>query len=335
VPIVQENQHAEVGVGIAPSLRGDFGLLDLIVPEATLYFVFGYDGMTAGRLFLVQGPGYTLDLHTSHECLELVRNGYQAKVPLAHPSRRTGNLMTTILWGQTRLHLSISDRDGTREDTCNTPPSFPPHALREWARRQALAPNVNYESGEILYEAVLDQLQHLRDKIVDANAINGFWDIEYDGNKIVTRKPKHEPDILPQIRLLFYDLEIQKGLQVIPEYPTGAGSLDFLICGRTSANHVVKVCVEFKLAHAADLAHGFKVQLPEYMAHTATDYGIYCVLDFGSAYPANTSKFHIPGFNSDESSLDLFLSLAHVGTGRRYLRSLIIDVSKRVVPSKA
>lgn len=330
-----ENQHADAGVAIAPSLRGNFGLLDLLAPEATLYCVFGYDRMTPGQLFLVQGPGYTLDLRTSHENLELVRNGYQAKVRLAHPSRRTGNLITTIIWDQTRLHLWISDRDGDRDDTCNTPSSFPPYALREWARRQALAPDVIYESSEILYESVLDQLQHLRDKIVDANAINPFWDIQYDGNTIVTRKPKHETDIHPLIRLLLDDLEIQKGLQVIPEYPTGSGSLDFLICGRTSSNQIVKVCVEFKHAHSADLAHGFKVQLPEYMARTATDYGIYCVLDFGSTYPANASKLHIPGLNSDESSLDLFLSLAHVGTGHRYLRSLIIDVSKRVVPSKA
>jgi len=332
---LQNDNYGDVLVEIAPSLRGHFGVLDLIGPEMMIASVFGYDGLQTGRLFLVQAPGYRLELRISDEWLELVRNEFQVKVPLAHIARRSGNAITAIEFSPNKLHLLIHDREGERNDTRDTPPSFPPHALREWARRQALAPTAHYESGEILCQTVIDQLQHLRDKIVDANAFNGFWDIEYDGNKILARKPKRETDIHPQIWLLLYDLEIQKGLQVIPEHPTGSGLLDFLICGRTSANRVVKVCVEFKLAHAQDLAHGIRVQLPEYMARQATDFGIYCVLAFGPEYPADKSKFKIAGFNCEDAPLDMILSVANVGSGRPYLRSLVIDVSRRAAPSKA
>jgi hypothetical protein len=41
------------------------------------------------------------------------------------------------------------------------------------------------------------------------------------------------------------------------------------------------VCLEFKVAHAPDLAHGIEKQLPEYMARRATDFGVFGVLSFG------------------------------------------------------
>ncbi|OGS96067.1 MAG: hypothetical protein A3H31_01180 [Gallionellales bacterium RIFCSPLOWO2_02_FULL_57_47] len=331
---MHDGQHKEFVIEIAPGMRGVFGLLDLIAPQKTIIMVVRYDNLLPGRVLLVQGPGYRLEFRISSECIELTRNEYKVEVPFAHLSSRTGKFIATMTWEPKILSLSIDDRDGFREDSCKTSPTFPPPAFREWVRRQALIPNVIYESDEILYEAVLDQLQHLRDKIYDINAINGFWNIEYNGNTILSKKPKHEVDIHPQIHLLLLDLEPQKGLQVTPEHLIGSGRLDFLISGRTSANRIVKVCVEFKFAHATDLVHGIKIQLPEYMERKTTAYGIYCVLDFGSDYPAIKSKFDIPMFNNEELSLYDYLSLANVGTSQRYLNSLIIDVSKRAVPSK-
>ncbi len=196
---MQDDQPREIVVELAPALRGRLGMLDLIGPAATAHVVCDYDGLTPGRLFLVQGPNYHLECRVRDDCLELVRNGKQAEVPLAHLSSRTGSFITTILWSPEKLLLTINDQEGKREDSCSTSPSFPPHAIREWARRQALTPNVKYESEQILYEEVLNQLQHLRDRIVDANAINGFWNITYDGNKIVSRKPKHETEIHPDL----------------------------------------------------------------------------------------------------------------------------------------
>ncbi|MGB6065482.1 MAG: hypothetical protein WBG50_11780, partial [Desulfomonilaceae bacterium] len=209
--------------------------------------------------------------------------------------------MLEVQWSLTRLGLTIIDNSGRREALADTPSTFPPHILREWAKRQALTQVVRYANPLELYEAVLDQLQQLRDKILDTDAINGFWNIHYQGNRIISRTPKHEPDIHPQIRLLLYDLDIQKGLQVTPEYAAGAGRLDFLLSGQTHTGQIINVCLEFKLAHAADLAHGILEQLPEYMARRSTDFGIYCVLDFGQEYRFDPNQFEIPNFDSSST----------------------------------
>lgn len=80
-----------------------------------------------------------------------------------------------------------------------------------------------------------------------------------------------------------------KNLQVIPEYPIGSGQLNFLISGHTSEGQIVNICLEFKLAHATDLAHGIAQQLPEYMARRATDFGINLFADFDIRSVTTTS----------------------------------------------
>ena len=171
---------------------------------------------------------------------------------------------------------------------------------------------------------------------MDTDAINGFWNIQYEGNRVISRTPKHEPDIHPQIRL--QDLDIQKGLQVTPEYPAGAGRLDFLLSGKTDGGQIINVCLEFKLAHAADLGHGILAQLPEYMARRATDFGIYCVLDFGQEYPFDANQFAVLDFRnlkSEDVRLDFILSIAAPHSGHHYLRPLIFDLSRKTSPSKS
>jgi len=257
----------------------------------------------------------------------------QVSAPLATRENRNGYFLVEVVWTPTELTVILQDSSGKRQDSVNTPPTFPPHSLQEWARRQALLPRVVYENTIAVYEAAVDQLQQLIKKIVDTNAINGFWDIQYEGNAIVSRKPKRETDIHPQIRLLLYDFEVLKNLQVIPEYPIGSGQLDFLISGHTAEGQIVNICLEFKLAHATDLAHGIAQQLPEYMARRATDFGIFGVLDFGEVYPANTSQFKIPSVDSKNKTLAFILPLAASETGLTYLRTLIFDLSRRPAPT--
>jgi hypothetical protein len=186
----------------------------------------------------------------------------------------------------------------------------------------------------VVYETAFDQLQQLQRKIIDTNAINGFWDLQYSGNTIVSRKPKRETDIHPQIRLLLYDFELLKNMQVVPEYPIGSGRLDFLISGHAANVGNVNVCLEFKLAHATDLAHGIQKQPPEYMARRATDFGIFYVLSFGEDYPANTSQFELPPIQTANHNLDSILPIAASHTGLPYLTGLILDLSMRPTPSK-
>ena len=320
-------------IDIAPILQGRMNKTDLIGPEAHIFQVIYYENLGSGVMFSVSTDHYLLRLVITNEAVILIRNNIQVPASLAFSNKRTGPFIVEVVWGPTELTVGVRDKSGQRRNSLQTPPTFPPHSLHEWARRQSLIPTVTYDGPIKVFEAVMDQLQQLKNRIIDTNAINGFWDLQYDGNKIVSRKPKKETDIHPQIRLLLYDFELLKNMQVVPEYPTGSGKLDFLISGNVSGLGVVNVCLEFKLAHAADLAHGIQKQLPEYMARRATDFGIFGVLDFGGEYPANTSQFHLPNIKSENHSLDFLLPIATSHTGLPYLRSLIFDLSKRTPPS--
>lgn len=326
---------SEVAVEIAAPLQTHVGVLDVIGPEGTFFFVVEYDHFRPGWLFRVAAKEYFFALSFTGDAIELVRDSHRLRVPIAETDARTGHFIVLVLWATDRLSLRIRDKSGSREDERSFPAVFPPNSLRDWARRKALLPTVDYESPEALFQAVVEQLQHLRDKIVDTNAFAGFWDTHYDGKKIESRTPKRETEIHPQVRLFLYDLELRNSLQVVPEYPIGSGRLDFLISGRTKAGALVHVCVEFKHAHASDLAHGLSTQLPEYMTRRGTDYGIYCVLDFGSDYPADMGQFHIEHFDANQATLDLILPVAASHTGRRNLRTIQFDLARRVPPSKA
>jgi hypothetical protein len=326
---VQVNER----VAIAPILHGRISTVDLIGPEAHSFQVIHYDNLQFGSFFSVSTDTYFLESRITEHGVSLTRNNVQVSAALASPENRTGYFLVEIVWTPTELTVNVADNSGQRQNSIQTPPTFPPHSLQEWARREALLPRIVYENPIAVYDAALDQLQQLKKKIVDTNAINGFWDIQYDGNAIVSRKPKRETDIHPQIRLLLYDFELLKNLQVIPEYPIGSGRLDFLVSGHTVAGRVVNVCIEFKLGHATDLAHGIAKQLPEYMARRTTDFGIFCVLAFGEEYPANTAQFEIPSVDSKNKTLDLILPLAASETGLPYLRALILDLSRRPAPT--
>lgn len=328
-----DNQN--VSIRVAPILQGRLSKIDVIGPEAHMLHVINYENLSKGRFFLVTTNSYCLELVMTDDTVVLTRNNIHVITKLAPNGSRVGYFLLEVLWTPTKLGVTINDKSGKRENSVVTPTTFPPHILQEWARREALFPTVTYESPTALFEAVLDQLQQLRNKIVNTNAINGFWNIGYEGNTIVFREPKRETDIHPQIRLLLYDIELIKSLQIVPEYPIGTGELDFLITGRITEGQIVNVCLEFKLAHATDLAHGIQKQLPEYMVRRQTDFGIYCVLSFGEEYPANTRKFEIQGFNSENPALDFILPIAASHTGLPYLRSIIFDLSRRTVPSKA
>lgn len=322
-------------IDIAQILQGRINKTDLIGPEAHIFQVIYYENLGSGVMFSVSTHNYLLQLGMNDDAVFLIRNNVNVAAALAPRDTRTGPFLVEVVWSPTELTIMVGDRSGSsRRISVQTPPTFPPHSLHEWARRQSLIPTVTYESPVKVYETVIDQLQQLQKKIVDTNAINGFWDLQYNGNKVVLRKPKKETDIHPQIRLLLYDFELLKNMQVAPEYPIGSGRLDFLISGNVSGSGVVNVCLEFKVAHAADLAHGIEKQLPEYMARRATDFGVFGVLSFGDEYPANTSQFQIPNIKGEDHTLDFILPIAASHTGLPYLRSLIFDLSKRDPPSR-
>ncbi|MDQ4122738.1 MAG: hypothetical protein M3209_14975 [Acidobacteriota bacterium] len=323
----------KVELDLVPEIQGNVTKFDLIRSECHLTTVLTIS--SPGEFFSVITDDYKFKLIIGLFDVVLIRNNYQVKVPLSVLFSRFVGFVLTIEWNPTKLYVAVHDRKGFRDKSVITPVTFPPYSLRAWARQTSLLPIQLYESPILMFEAVIEQLQCLKDKIADTNAINGFWNIQYDGSKIISRTPKRETDIHPQIRLLLDDLELLKGLQIIPEYYIGAGRLDFLITGRTKSGEIVNVCVECKLAHAKDLQHGLTVQLPEYMARKATDFGIYCVLYFGNEYPANTQNFNKIGNDYKEKDLEFLLGYRAQRSGLKYLKTMVFDLSRKLPPSKA
>ena len=96
-----------------------------------------------------------------------------------------------------------------------------------------------------------------------------------ENGMIVSRSPKREVEIHQTIHCYLSDQALLRSFQVIPEFKTGVGNVDFMILGQLSNGDSVKVCVECKNAHSPDLIHGLTKQLPSYMENTLSGSGIY------------------------------------------------------------
>jgi hypothetical protein len=131
----------------------------------------------------------------------------------------------------------------------------------------------------------------LREEISKSGDINGFWDRQQSTNGKTVKRPKREPDISPQIARRLGDITFRKNISFREEVQLGNGKLDLLASAPLADGSIAEVCIEMKEAHSPSLAHGLTIQLPEYMRRVETDYGIYCVLNFGSDYPCDAEQF--------------------------------------------
>lgn len=152
----------------------------------------------------------------------------------------------------------------------------------------------------------------------------------YDGNKIISRQPKKEVEIQPLIHCFLSDQMLLGNIEVIPEYKTGEGNLDFLFVGQVDGLGIRKFCAEFKLAHSNDLDNGLWYQLPKYMDVSNATYGAYCVLNFEGDW------FDQPNLKRGEA-LDVHLNLIPSKLRKpvhENIRSFIFDLRKPATASK-
>lgn len=333
-----QNAHR---VEIAPVLRHQMSVHDLVGHSFTMITGVGLtwsDPAVPKLMFGVCAPGYELVCGTRNGQLQLSRNGQTAaaQLPELRPDVET-KMVVTVLWSPTELLVEVASTGFKSEQRVETPVTTVPFSLLEWLRSEGLERRTSYPTAEDVFSEVVNQLTAASEKITRSAAINGFWDVQYDGKRIVGRIPKKETDVHPTISLLLYDLDLMRGLQVVPEYDAGTGRLDFLISGWSEADRrMVHVCVEFKLAHSVSLASGILKQLPAYMQQRQTDFGVFGVINFGKDYPYDPSQFAvIRGFTFDATTdLDLALEIARAETGLRHVRKVIFDVSPQASPSK-
>jgi len=159
-------------------------------------------------------------------------------------------------------------------------PNPTPLSLFIWARKQSLLPAEQFESESEFLSRIHSGLDLLQDKIDEMTNINAFWDIQYEGNRIIGRTPKKEVDLHSVIQALLSDHMFLSSVEVYSEYQTGVGNLDFLFTGVVKDKGIAKLCAEFKSAHSADLVKGLEYQLPTYMRNKKVEHGTYCILDF-------------------------------------------------------
>lgn len=334
--------HDNVSIDIAPQLLKQIIPLDLIVARGTLTFVMNLTqpDLKAGLLFRVMSEDYHLEVGFSDKAFYITRSGQRLEYPniLIAP----GYAMYFAMWQPTELSLVVLDKsfseivstctDNTTEvekrtKRIKTPPVFPPNSLIAWARWHAIAPKVTYESKASFYQEAALALQMIPDKITTAGMQGAFWDITYEGSKIVSRKPKREPDITPTLHGLLFDIAVAKNFEITPEYKIGVGKLDFLISGNILLGEKASVCVEFKEAHSPDLQHGLIKQLPEYMRAKGCDFGVYIVLFFKGPY------FSEP-IRSSIIDIDNALVQWAGDAGLSNIRRMIFDLSHPIPPSR-
>lgn len=300
--------------------------------------------------FMVKAVNYLLAFGRRGDHYFLRRNN--SIVRLKFPPRRLGceDMTLAITWSVEEIAISGytesnqqqagTKRQGLRSKDRVTDPVSPPNTLYTWARRQLLLPSTSYDRPGQVFDVIMDALRTVNEEISRTDDIAGFWDEQREGNRIKKLEPKREPTITRHIESRLRDITLQKNIDIAREIELGSSKLDLLFSAPMDSGNTAKICVEVKKAHADDLVHGLAVQLPEYMRRVETEYGIYCVLYFGTEYPHKLRQFkpympeHYPeGEEGIESNLELLLSSVCVRLPYKNVRIVMIDVSRKPTAS--
>ncbi len=277
---------------IASELKGFATPGDLLVSHGMLVFNSSWQSkhlLKDNVIFRVTGDRFIFELKIENGELQLRRNEVGVIVDLKLLPSNLDQVRVDAYWNIDKIRVSCGEIDkngpvglgkhGIYSDSETTPASVP-ISIVAWARKQSLIPHDAYNSEEEFRSKVYGGLASIQEKINKAGAATSFWNIEYDGQKIIKRTPKKEPDIHPIINCILSDHMLLANIEVIPEYKAGVGDLDFLFIAPLEGGGFAKLAVEFKRAHANDLEHGLETQLPAYMRNIGTNYGAYCVLGF-------------------------------------------------------
>ncbi len=323
----------EPTINISPSFHGSLIIEDLLKTEATI--VFDIDSISikkGGLIFSIEyKKNFIFTLSFQNNSIVIHRNEIISTLELGEFLEKSNSLKIFIMWSPTTLILDcgVSAEDRKRAKVKTKAIATPVELIR-WARKKHLLPTEVYLTEEDFRNKVYSILTSVNKKIYETNAFKSFWNIEYNGQKIISRKPKKEVELQPLIHCILSDILLINNIEVVPEYPTGAGSLDFLFIAQVQDIGMIKICIEFKLAHSQDLKHGLLNQLPAYMNASTAKYGAYCVLSFKGGW------FDKPNIGNDR---DLQFYVNRIGNGSENpifnnIRTFIFDMAKPLTASK-
>jgi hypothetical protein len=268
-------------INITPALKGAMVPTDLLTSEGTIHFIVDRRNIQKdGIIFQVLDNNFIFCLGFKNSSLICQRNDTVSVLTTDQLPTSLEHIRVLIMWTFDYIFLSCGMGNHKVEAKVPTTPVAPTQALIKWARLQNLLPVTEYSSEEEFRAKVYSCLNTIQAKIDEAGSINPFWNVVYEGNTIVTRTPKKETDIHPIIHCLLSDQMVLSSIELVPEYQTGVGNLDFMFLGAVKEKGISRICTEFKNAHSRDVYNGLETQLPLYMRYCSAEYGAYCVLGF-------------------------------------------------------
>jgi hypothetical protein len=176
---------------------------------------------------------------------------------------------------------SAADSMDAHMRAVRTPFTVPPLELVRTLRTHNLLLNSSYRSTDDLFSTILDCL-HLCEQDIRKHGCERFaWGKNGDKSH-----PLDEPEISRFVAGYLSSHGAARNFEVTCEPIAGSGNLDFYVVAPIENAGLGKVAIEAKKANSAQLTHGFKVQLPEYMARLGTHYGVFLTYWLKSeAYP--------------------------------------------------
>ncbi|BBQ52346.1 MULTISPECIES: hypothetical protein [Aeromonas] len=319
-------------VYISPAFRGGLIPSDLFRTEATIMFDVSCDMVIhGGIIFHIEYEEFILSLSFQNNSIVFQRNDTVSVLELNEFIYLSADIRTFVIWSTSSITLNCGiNREPRKHYEIKTKSVAPPVELLRWARKNSLLNKDIYHSEEEFRNRVYSSLSSINDKISEANAYKSFWNIEYKGQKIISRKPKIEVDLQPVIHCMLSDQMLLSNIEIIPEYGAGVGNIDFVLIASVKDRGMVRLCVEFKLAHSKDLAHGLIQQLPAYMASTKSKYGAYCILSFKGEW------FDKPNIGDDIDIQDHVnkISIRDNSPVLDNIRTFIFDMTKPITASK-
>ena len=259
-----------------------------------------------------------------------VRNSDKATIKLVEDYSLGDSFALMISWSFDGIALALMYKNGNiYRETAKTIPTVPPKSTIDYVKKHNLIPITTYRNFSEFKNRVYSSLSSIAEIIESVDSASAFWDFTYDGKKIIKRSPKKEPSVLSSFHMLLHDKMYISNIEVIPEYKTGVGNVDFMLIGTLDNGEKCELCIEVKLAHSDDILNGYQNQLLEYMQHKNIQCGVYCVFWFKGEW------YDKPELEREE----LLLKLNEIKKQSKnpYLRATriyVFDASKKTTASK-
>lgn len=267
-------------IDITPAFRGAITPLELLSSEGTLSFKITTENINRGGIiFNVKDFDFIFTFGIINNNITIKRNSSSIIFPTKKLPYIPKMIEFILIWSFTELKLYIlNEKKEYLFLEKETPPTAPPISLIKWAREQSLIPikifNDEYEFRQRIYSCI----NTIQIKVNESGHADIFWDLQYKGKKLVKRIPKKETDIHPFISSILSDQMLLSSIELIPEFKTGVGNLDFLFIGNIKDKGFCKLALEIKNAHSKDIINGLLYQLPKYMENNSAHFGAYCFL---------------------------------------------------------